>query len=138
MWFIANRLSLNVKKTKCTLFHKKSVRDNIPLKLPDLKIANNSIERTTSIKFLGVMIDENITWEDHIHTIEKKLAKNLGLLYQAKHILDNESLKTIYFSYIHSYLISANISWGSTYFTKLKTVYYQQKHAAPIIFNKIN
>ena len=34
--------------------------------------------RATSIKFLGVMIDENITWEDHIHTIEKKLAKNLG------------------------------------------------------------
>ena len=136
LWFIANRLSLNVEKTKYTLFHKKSVRDNIPLKLPDLKIANNSIERTTSIKFLGIMIDENITWEDHIHTIEKKLAKNLGLLYQAKHILDNESLKTIYFSYIHSYLIYANISWGSTYFTKLKTVHYQQKHAARIIFNQ--
>ena len=82
------------------------------------------------------MIDENITWEDQIHTIEKKLAKNLGLLYQAKHILDNESLKTIYFSYIHSYLIYANISWGSTYFTKLKTVHYQQKHAAQMIFNK--
>ena len=39
-----------------------------------------------------------------------KLAKNLGLLYQAKYILDNESLKTIYFSYIHSYLMYANIS----------------------------
>ena len=66
----------------------------------------------------------------------KKLAKNLGLLYQAKHILDYKSLKTIYFSYIHSYLIYANISWGSTYFTKLKIVHYQQKHAARIIFNK--
>ena len=99
-------------------------------------MANNSFERTNSINFLGVMIDENITWEDHMHTIEKKLAKNLGLLYQAKHILDNESLKTIYFSYIHSYLIYANISWGSTHFTKLKTGHYQQKHAARIIFNK--
>ena len=76
------------------------------------------------------MIDEDITREDHIHTIAKKLAKNLGLLYQAKQIVDNESLKTIYFSNIHSYLIYANISWGSTYFTKLKTVHYQQKHAA--------
>ena len=82
------------------------------------------------------MIDENITWEDHMHSIEKKLAKNLGLLYQARHILDNESLKTIYFSYIHSYLIYANISWGSTCFTKLKTVHYQQKHAERIIFNE--
>ena len=66
----------------------------------------------------------------------KKLAKNLGLLYQAKHILDNESLKTIYFSYIHSYLKYANISWGSTYFTKAKAVHYQQKNAARIVFNK--
>ena len=37
LWFIANRLSLNVEKTKYTLFYKKSVRDNIPLKRPDLK-----------------------------------------------------------------------------------------------------
>ena len=61
LWFIANRLSLNGKKTKYTLFHKKSVRNKIPLKRPDLEIANNSIERTTSIKVLGIMIYENIT-----------------------------------------------------------------------------
>ena len=94
LWLIVNTLSLNVKKGKYTLFHKKSVRDNIPLKLPDL---NDSAERTTSIKLLRVMIDENIAWEYHIHTIGKKLAKNIGLLYQAKNILDNESLETIYF-----------------------------------------
>ena len=127
-----------LKKTKYTLFHKKFVRDNICLKLPHLKIANNSIERTTSIKFSGVMIDENIAWEDYIHTIEKKLAKNLWLLYQANHILDNESLRTIYFSYMHSYLIYANISWSSTYFTKLKTLQYQQKNVARITCDKIN
>ena len=65
-------------KTKYTLFHKKSVRDNILLKLPDLQIANDSGKRAASINFLGVMIDENITWEDHIRTTEKKLAKNIG------------------------------------------------------------
>ena len=68
------------------------------------------LKRSTSIKFLGVMIDENITWKDHIHTIEKKIAKNLEFLYQAKHILDNEPLKTIYFSDVHLYLIYANNS----------------------------
>ena len=68
-------------KNKYTLFHKKSVRDNIPLKLSDLKTANKSIKKTISIKFLGAMIDEKIIWEDHIYTIEKKLAKNLGLLH---------------------------------------------------------
>ena len=135
-WFTANRLSLNIKKTKYTFFHKNSVKDNIPLKLPDLHISNKSIERKSSIKFLGVMLDEHIAWNDHIHAIEKKLAKNIGLLYRARQFLDKESLKTIYFSYIHSYLNYANIAWASTYFTKLKTIHYQQKHAARIIFNE--
>ena len=83
-----------------------------------------------------MILDEHITWNDHIHAIEKKLAKNIGLLYRARQFLDKESLKTIYFSYIHSHLNYANIAWASTYFTKLKTIHYQQKHAARIIFNE--
>ena len=50
--------------------------------------------------------------------------------------LNEDSLKTVYFSYIHSYLNYANIAWATTYATKLKRVYLKQKHAVPIIFNK--
>ena len=39
----SNKLSLNNTKTKYTLFHKNSIQDDLPLKLPDLKIANNQI-----------------------------------------------------------------------------------------------
>ena len=81
------------------------------------------------------MLDEHIAWNDHMHAIEKKLAKNIGLLYRAIQFLDKESL-SIYFSYIHSYLNYANIAWASTYFTKLKTIHYQQKHVARITFNE--
>ena len=63
-WFTANRLSLNIKKTKYIFFHKNSVKDNIPLKLPDFHISNKSIERKFSIKFLGVMLDEHIAKND--------------------------------------------------------------------------
>ena len=49
------------------------------------------------------MLDEHIAWNDHIHAIEKKLAKNIGLLCRVRQFLDKESLKTICFSYIHSY-----------------------------------
>ena len=66
----------------------------------------------------------------------KNLAKNIGLLYKARQFLDKESLKTIYFSYIHSYLNYADIAWASAYFTKFKTIHYQQKHAARIIFDE--
>ena len=82
------------------------------------------------------MLDEHIVWNDHIHAIENKLVKNIGLLHSARQFLDKESCKTIYFSYIHSYLNYANIVCPSTYFTKLRTIHYQQKHAAKIIFNE--
>ena len=51
---------LNIKKRKYTLFHKYSIKDKIPLKLPMLKIENKVIEKTQSIKFLGVMLDKNV------------------------------------------------------------------------------
>ena len=71
--------------------------------MPELKIGNSIIKRKSSVKFLGVMLDENISWKDHIKTIEKKkIAKNIGLLYSAKPYLDGTTLKTIYFYiYIH-------------------------------------
>ena len=94
------------------------------------------IERTSAIKFLGVLLNANITWERHICSVEKKLAKNIGLLYRAKWLLDESSLITICFSYIHSYLNYANLAWGSTYRTKLKTIHYHQKHASRIIFDQ--
>ena len=56
-WFNANKLSLNVKKTKFSFFHKSSKKDNIPLRLPNLNINAFTTERETSIKFLGVWID---------------------------------------------------------------------------------
>ena len=109
-WFKAKKLSLNNKKTKYTLFHENSIKDDLPLKLPDLKIANNEIERKKAIKFLGVMLDENVNWQEHICTAENKIAKNIGLLYRAKYLLNESSLKCIYFASIHSYLNYANIA----------------------------
>ena len=125
-WFKANKLSLNNKKTKYTLFHK------------SVKIGNNQIERKKAIKFLGVMLDENVNWQVHIRTVENKIAKNIGLLYRAKYLLNESSLKCIYFAYIHSYLNYANVAWASTYRTKLKAIYLLQKRAVRIVFNENN
>ena len=64
-------------------------------------------------------------------------------MYRARVLLDKESLlislfiyKTIHFSYIHSNLNYANIAWASTYFSKLKPIHYQQKHATRIVFGE--
>ena len=76
-WLKANKLSLNNRKTKYTLFHKKSSKDNLPLELSALKIADNNIERKTATKFLGVMLDENISWVEHIRTLKLSQQKIL-------------------------------------------------------------
>ena len=133
--FKADKLSINIKKTKFTLCHKNYFKDEIPLKFPALMIGNNNIERKSSIKFLGVMLDEHISWIDHVRTAENKIAKNIGLLNRESHFFNENPLKTVYFSYIHSYFNYANIAWASTCATKLKRVNLKQKHAVRIVFN---
>ena len=81
-------LSLNVEKTKYSLFHRPSRRDDLPLLLPKLLIKKHKVERVESIKFLGVLLDENLSWKDHIKYIENKVAKNIGLLYRPKLFLE--------------------------------------------------
>ena len=135
-WFRANKLSLNADKTKYTFFHKLASSDHIPLKLPNLTINGTNIKRSYAIKFLGVIIDENITWKYHINEIEQKIAKNLGMLYKASFMLSRECLRNIYFSFIHSHLNYANIAWASTNKNKLRKLYHQQKHASRIILKE--
>ena len=82
------------------------------------------------------MLDVNLSRKDHIKTVENNLAENFGLLYRMKQFLDETSLKTIHFSYIHSYLNQAKIAWASIHCTKLKATSYKQKQAACIVFDK--
>jgi len=133
-WIASNKLSLNVDKTKFMLFHKPSKGDNLSLKLPDLFMNKKVIKREATVNFLGVIIDENISWKFHIKSIENKISKNISMLYKIKPFLNMESLKIIYFSFIHSYLSYCNIAWGSTNYGKLKKIYSKQKHACRIIF----
>ena len=119
-----NELFLNVKKTKYSSFHKLSKKYNIQLRLPNLNMCGLTVERESSTKFLGIWIDENLTWRDYFHIAENKVPKNIGLLYQRSitSMLDEYCLKQIYFVYIHAYLNYANIAWVNTHKTKLKEV----------------
>ena len=71
---------------KYSLFHKLSKTDDLPLLPPKLLINNNEVERVRSIKFLGVLLDEYLSWKKQIGYTENKVAKSFGLLYRAKPI----------------------------------------------------
>ena len=74
------------------------------------------------MKFLGVLLDENLNWKKHIIFTEKKTAKNLGLLYEDRPFLERNVLLALYYSYIHTYLNYANIAWAEPAGQTLKKI----------------
>ena len=62
-------------------------------------IGNNIIKRKSSIKFLGLMLDEHISWIDHVRTVENRVAENFGLLCRLRQFLIEDSLKSIFLVY---------------------------------------
>ena len=117
------------------LFHKCIDQENIPLNVPLLQLNSYIIERENSLKFLGVILDEHLTWKKHIQLIEN-VSKNIGVLYKASKLISSKCLRSIYFSFIHSSINYANIAWASTNKTNLKKLFEKQKQAARIIYNQ--
>ena len=100
-WLKTNKLSIDIDKTNFMLFHPSSVTKNLPL----LFLDGIKIEEVSSAKFLGVQINDNITLEQKITLMQKKISQNLGVLFKAKKILNFQTLLKIYYSFIHICLI---------------------------------
>ena len=103
------------------------------MRLPNLNINGFTIERESSKKNLGVWIDENHTWRDHIHTVESKILDSY-IRESITSIIIASSKST--FTYIYAYLNYANIAWASAHKTKLKKVQSKEIHTLRVIFNQ--
>ena len=89
---LTNKLSLNAGKTKLFV-HKLRASYSIPLRLPTITFNSIEIKRGSSAKSLGVITDENITWNKHIELVENKISKAIGILYRASRYLDKKKSK---------------------------------------------
>ena len=74
------KLSLNAQKTKLMLFHRKQKHVNDI----NVKIDNTMIERIQTINFLGIMLNETLSWKSHIAMVSNKTSKVIGILYRLK------------------------------------------------------
>ena len=114
-WFNTNKLSLNTKKTKYMLFYNK--KHHIHCKY--LYFAGGPIERigedctTKYFKFLGMLIDDQLSWKYHLASIRAKLNSANFALAQVKHILPLFARKAIYESLGKSHLNFGNIIFGA-------------------------
>ena len=71
------------------LFPKLTGQENIPLKLPSLQLNGNIIESENSLKFLGFITDEHLTWKKDIQLNENKVSKNVGVLHKTTKLINS-------------------------------------------------
>ena len=103
VWFKANKLSSNEGKTKYQCFYRFRQKGHIALELPMLAINGKVIDQTTSINFLGILLDEHHSWKNDISVVENKVLKNIRISHKAKIIFSKGDLKIPYFFFVHSY-----------------------------------
>ena len=138
-WFCANRLSLNANKTKYIVIrppHLKPDMTNHNITINGIqldRIGNDCNEKST--KFLGIYLDEHLSWSYHIAQVKKKVSMALFSLKQVKRVLPTECLKTLYYALVHSHLSYGIIAWGCANKSYLKSLIILQKRAMRIIHN---
>lgn len=99
-----------------------------------ITINNKKIQQVKWTKFLGIRIDEHMTWKAHnISYITNKVSKLSGIIAKLRHYLDINTLRSIYFTMICPYFTYCNIVWGSNYSTRLKNLYKIQKKILRLI-----
>ena len=111
-WLISNKLNLNSAKTKFMLTgsrQKLSTLSN-PLKL---SIDNVAIEHGSSVKSLGIFIDENLRWQTHIDKLSKKVASGIGAIKRIRPFVPPPTLHYIYNALIQSHFDYCNPVWGN-------------------------
>ena len=128
-WLKINRLSLNVKKTHYIIFATRNfTRPNL-----NVQIEGHTVDETYQTKFLGVIIDSNLTWKQHIMYISGKIAKGIGIIKKVRKVLDKETLVTLYYSFIYRYLCYCSHVWGGTCVTYMNRLIILQKKIIRII-----
>ena len=132
-WFVSNKLSVNLKKTSYMLFGMKNKLLNGVT--PIVKLNCQSIDRVVCTKFLGVDIDERLSWHIHISSICCKISRSIGILRKLQYKLSSQLLLTLYNVLIKPHLFYCNIVWGSTLDNSLNSLLILQKRALRLVAN---
>ena len=130
VWFSVNRLSLNLGKTNYMLFRSRPPDNELAL-----KINNVVLPRVAATKFLGIIIDDKLSWKPHIQSVKSKLSSVLSIMYKASKLINTTGMYTLYCSLFHPYLSYCNEIWGNTYTSNVKCLFTLQKKAIRLICN---
>jgi hypothetical protein len=126
-WFDDNLLLLNCEKTQYVHF---TLKGTVLHEAP-IGYNNSFISNSTSTKFLGVIIEDTLSWKAHIDHLLPKLCMACYSVRTFKPFMCQENLKSIYYSYFHSLMTYGIIFWGNS--THSIHVFWLQKRVIRII-----
>jgi sarcosine oxidase/L-pipecolate oxidase len=151
VWCKANKLVLNVNKTKYMIFRTKNRavnlrgmniqidfndNDNVfdPDKVVVLQRVHNDGDRDNqTYKLLGVLFDEHLSFNQHVSYVKSKLSRSLFLLNRSKHFLSKRAMRMLYFATVHSHLTNCPIILSSTSKSQINQLIVMQKKAIRLI-----
>ena len=133
-WFKANKLTLNSEKSSFTIF-KSSKKDN-PNLPNQIEFLDQYIKRATDIKFLGVILDENLTFNQHINEICNKLKRLFHIFYNIRDFLNNNNIKAIYYALVYSRIKYGISVYGQACKTKIKRIQTLQNQLLKVLAGK--
>ena len=133
LWLNANRLALNISKTNFVIFAAK----NKPLKNVTLLLNNKAFAQKDHVKYLGILIDSQLTFQAHTNSVSKKIARVTGMMYRIRKFVNDKTLRTIYNSLIYPFILYGVPIWGNADELHIEPIHKIQKKAVRIISNKV-
>ena len=108
-WLKANKISLNANKTEFIIF--RSPQKQLDC-IPRLKLSRKTLTPSSSIKYLGVHLDEHLNWKSHVTVTSKKLQRANGVLSKLRHFMPQQSVLNVYHALFASHMRYACQVWG--------------------------
>ena len=136
-WLLANKISLNAAKTEIIFFKKpRSLQPPPTLKI---KLDGIRIHPTSSVKYLGLFLDENLSGITHCQQLLPKLRRANGILAKTRHFVPRKEMLSIYYSIFSSHLLYGCQAWGQHANQHLKKIETLQNNALRLItFSEFN
>ena len=131
-WLQANRLSLNLDKTNFMVFSPQGKYKH-PI---NIEIDGHDIGEVVYTKLLGVIMDCQLNWSEHIKYICNKISKSVGIIIKTRKVFDTATLTALYYSLIYPYLSYCIHIWGATYNAHIDHLVRLQKKVLRIIVGK--
>ena len=130
LWLNLNRLALNVSKTNFVIFRskQKQLNHNVVLILN-----RKALIQKDHVKYLGILMDQHLTWNYQISHVSKKISRGVGILSKLRHFLSNDLLCNVYYCLVYSYLNYGIQAWGSACPSKTECLLILQKKAVRIL-----